>query len=122
MPDIDEFMARYVSFWNEKDPDRRHELAITLLAEDAVYVTSGTEHKGQPAIEAAAATVYEDFVAKGFDFRVAGEVSAHHTGARYTWEMVPTGSDEVVAIGEEFLLFDDAGKLTLDYQFIVKAP
>jgi hypothetical protein len=122
MPDIDDFTARYVTVWNEKDPDRRHELATGLWAEDAAYVTAGNEHKGRAAIEAAVTRAYEDFVLKGFDFRLVGDVAAHHAGIRLTWEMTPSGSDEAAAIGEEFLILDDAGMIRLDYQFMVKTP
>jgi hypothetical protein len=115
-------MESYQAVWNEQDPERRRKLVAELWAPDGAYVTGANEHKGLEAIEASVARAYEDFVGKGYAFRLASEVAAHHAGVRFTWDMVPVGGGEAAAIGDEFLILDDAGQIKLDYQFMVKMP
>lgn len=122
MADIDDLMDRYQAVWNEKDAENRHTLVTELWAEDGAYVNGSEEHKGHAAIEQAVLRAYEDFVSKGFVFRLASAVSAHHAGVTFTWDMVPTGGDEVAAIADEFLVLDDAGHIKLDYQFMRQTP
>jgi hypothetical protein len=122
MVDTGRLMERYSAVWNATDARERHDLAVGLWSADGVYVTRGNEHRGTAAIEAAVTTASEDFLSKGFTFRLAGEVSAHHQGVRFVWHMTPAGSDRAVAIGHEFLLLDGDGRITHDYQFMELMP
>lgn len=122
MTDTDKLMERYSAVWNEHDARQRQELVTGLWAEDGVYVTGGNEHRGTAAIEAAVTTAYRDFLSKGFVFLLAGDVAAHHRGVKFTWHMTPDGGDQVVAIGHEFLLLDEDGRISHDYQFMELLP
>ncbi|MGW7530536.1 nuclear transport factor 2 family protein [Streptomyces sp. NPDC054783] len=122
MADIDKLMERYSAVWNERDAGQRHDLAVELWAADGVYVTGANEHRGVSAIVAAVTTAYDDFLSKGFSFRLASEVAAHHQGVKFTWHMTADGSDEPVSIGHEFLLLGEDGKITHDYQFMELMP
>ncbi|MEV6795319.1 nuclear transport factor 2 family protein [Streptomyces sp. NPDC051320] len=122
MVDTEKLMERYSAVWNERDAQQRHDLAVELWAEDGVYVTGANEHRGNAAIEAAVTTAYNDFLSQGFTFRLAGDVAAHHQGVKFVWHMTPEGSDEAVAIGHEFLLIGENGRITHDYQFMELLP
>jgi len=93
-----ELVDRYVAVWNESDADHRRKGIEQLWAEDGAHFTPSLEARGYRALEA----------------RVAG--------VRFNWEMVPATGGAVAAVGFEFLVLGDDGRIRLDYQFLDRPP
>lgn len=46
----------------------------------------------------------------------------HHNGVRFNWEMVPAAGGAAAAVGFDFLVLGDDGRIRLDYQFLDRPP
>jgi hypothetical protein len=123
MTKLDELVDRYVAVWNEPDADRRRECIAALWAEDGAHFTPSLEARGYRALEARVTGAYEKWVkAGGFVFRSARNVETHHAGVRFNWEMVPAAGGAPAAVGFDFLVLADDGRIRLDYQFLDRPP
>ena len=116
--ELNQFANRYVALWNEPDAARRRSAIAALWSEDGAYIDPTNEDRGHHEIEAAVAKAYDEFVAKGFVFRSANNADGHHNTVRFNWEMVPAGGGEVAAVGFDFIVLDDDGRIRSAYQFI----
>ena len=131
-----ELIDRYVAMWNEPDADERRRLIDTLWTDDARHVlaapaemiqaaraigfpTVALEVRGHRALEFRVATAYAEFVAPGLH-RFRSRAGGARLGdlVKFSWEMVATGTDVVVAVGTEVLQVDAAGRISVDHQFI----
>ncbi|MFF0014489.1 nuclear transport factor 2 family protein [Streptomyces sp. NPDC005374] len=110
------FVERYLAVWNEPDPVRRRKAVAEVWHEDALYANTGREFKGHAEIEEAVTEAYDEFVAKGFAFRLHAH-AVNHTTARLTWDMAPKDGGDVVARGTEYLAFAPDGRVLTDHQF-----
>ncbi len=120
---LNELVNRYVAVWNEPDAALRREGIAQLWAEDGAHFTPSLEARGYPALEVRVAGAYEKWVkAGGFVFRSAGNAEAHHNGVRFNWEMVPAAGSAAAAVGFDFLVLGDDGRIRLDYQFLDRPP
>ena len=130
-----DLIDRYVSIWNEPDPDRRRVLIREVFAEDGVHVlqppqesrdqaealamTAVFESRGHAELEDRARTAYEQFIAAGeYSFRSRANAVRLRDVLTFNWEMVVTGTEEVAAVGREFVVLAGDGRIRLDYQFI----
>jgi hypothetical protein len=131
-----ELADRYVSLWNEPDPDRRRQLIGELWSEDGAHflqppeemlgiaarpgigLAATLEARGHAALEARATSAYQEFVAPGaFSFRRRGHARRVADVVTFRWEMV-SAEGEVAGVGLEFLLVGPDGRIRRDYQFI----
>lgn len=120
---VAELVDRYVAVWNEPDAEHRRKGIEQLWAEDGVHFTPSLEARGYKALEARVAGAYEKWVKEGgFVFRSAKNVETHHDGVRFNWEMVPAAGGPVAAVGFDFLVLGDDGRIRLDYQFLDRPP
>ena len=46
---------------------------------------------------------------------------AHHGAIRIWWEMVTVADGQIAAVGQEFLVLDDDGRIRSDHQFPIAA-
>jgi hypothetical protein len=113
---------RYVASWNEKDPDLRHKLIEELWAEDATYYNRLFVARGREVIEFAVGRAHDEYFTKGFSFKSQNDAYGHHNGAKFGWVMVSTATGEVDTFGYDFIILNDAGQITIDYQFNMKRP
>lgn len=113
---------RYVAAWNEPDPTVRRKLIDELWAEDGSYYNRLFVVRGRDMIDMIVGVAQQEYAAKGFSFRTRNDAHGHHNGIRFGWVMVVTETGEVDTFGEEFLVLDDAGQISLDYQFAIKPP
>jgi hypothetical protein len=119
MINLERFTERYVSMWNERDAEARHELIVELWAEDAANFTQSFEVHGHQEIEARVTRSFETYVAPGtYSFQAARAAAAHHDAVRVDWEMVDVTSGAAASTGSEFIMLDDHGRITRDYQFL----
>jgi hypothetical protein len=127
---------RYVTLWNEPDPDVRGGIIRGLWAPAGEHILDppqelrqqaqalgfaapALEIRGYAAIETRATRAYEAFVAAGeYLFRPRDNAARLRNIVKFNWEMVSTATGEVTGIGLEVLVLDERGRITLDYQFI----
>jgi hypothetical protein len=119
---FNQLAERYVASWNEEDPDVRHKLVEELWAENGTYYNRLFVVSGREMIETAVAREHEEYFQKGFSFRSQNDAYGHHKGLKFGWVMVSTATGEVDTFGQEFILLDDEGKISVDYMFGMKPP
>jgi SnoaL-like protein len=122
MTSVEAILDFYTQAWNEGDPGKRHDLVARLYAADAYYANQGNEFPGIAEVERALTRNYDGFLSKGFTFEIADGAAAHHGSVRVTWRMLAPDGVTVAAAGMQFLILDDDGLVTRDYQFITQAP
>jgi hypothetical protein len=110
------FVERYIAVWNEPDPDLRRKAVAEIWHADGRYANTSRVFKGLAEIEEAVTEAYDDFVAKGFAFRLNAH-AVNHNAARITWDMVPKDGGDLAARGTEYLVFAQDGRVVSDYQF-----
>jgi len=116
MIDID----RYIEMWNEPDPATRRATIDAMWAPGAGNYTANIEAVGLDAIEDRVTNAYEKYVGTGeHRFRMHQPPVAHHGAVRVWWAMVSVGDNQVAALGQEFLVLDDDGRIRSDHQFPV---
>lgn len=59
---------------------------------------------------------------EGFVFRRLNNIDHHPNVMKFNWEMTPAGGGEVAAVGLDFLLLSDDGRIRCAYQFIATPP
>jgi hypothetical protein len=119
---FNQIAERYVASWNEEDPDVRHKLVEELWAENGTYYNRLFVVSGREMIETAVGRAHEEYFSKGFSFRSQNDAYGHHQGLKFGWVMVSTATGEVDTYGQEFILLDDEGKISVDYMFGMKPP
>ncbi len=117
-----ELIDRYIAVWNEPSDDLRHKAISELWSEDGIYVSAQADFRGYDAIEAAVKEAHEQFVGRGYVFKSSNNITGHHNTVRFNWVMVPVGGDEVEAIGFDFLILAEDGRIVADYQYIDRPP
>jgi hypothetical protein len=119
MTDFSEIAERYIAMWNETDGAARKAMVEQLFTEDARYVDPMVEIAGRAAIDTTVAAVQRQF--PGLEFRLAGNVDAHHQQARFGWELGLAG-DEALVVGFDVAEVDEDGRLTQVLGFLDKVP
>jgi hypothetical protein len=115
---IDALVDRYLALWNEADPSVRRTTIETQWAPNAANYTVNIEAVGHDAIENRVTAAHEKYVATGeHRFQLHEPYVAHHGAVRVWWEMVAVADGTVAAVGQEFLVLDDRGRIVSDHQF-----
>ena len=136
MSHADDITEKYVSLWNEPDPERRRQLIRELWTEDGSQVLEPPQEmiaaanaigfrspllasRGYEQLEERVTRTYDEFVGSGqYRFRRRDNVSRLDDVLKFGWEMVPTDGDQAVAVGLEILMLAPDGRIRIDYQFI----
>jgi len=134
--DARELTSRYVAVWNESDAALRRKAIHELWAEDGAHIlqppaelrqvaaglgfaSAALEARGHDELEMRVTRSYEEFVAPGgFIFRARDNADGLRNLVKFSWEMVPAGGGEAVAVGLEILVLGPDGRIESDYQFI----
>jgi hypothetical protein len=103
-----DLIGRYISAWNETNPERRRSLIARTFAEAASYVDPMMAGHGHTEIDAMIGGVQERF--PGLRFRQAGTVDTHHDSVRFSWELAPEAG-EPVAKGTDFAALTEDGRM-----------
>jgi hypothetical protein len=123
MSEINGLVDRYVAVWNEPDADRRRKGIAELWVEDGAHFTPSLEARGYEALEDRVAGAHGKWVrTEGFIFRSSNNAEGHHDVVTFNWEMVPAAGGEAAAVGRDFLVLGDDGRIQLDYQFVEMLP
>jgi non-heme chloroperoxidase len=114
--DAENLAERYVAMWNERDSEARRGQIAALFARQGAYLNEAGTAKGHDAIAAEADAAQHAYAAKGFKFSPSGFSQAHHNVARFEWR-VQAESGGVAAVGSDFVILDENGRILFDYQF-----
>ena len=116
--DIQSLAERYVAVWNEPDPSVRREAIAELWAPDGAHYVRTIEARGYDALEARVTASWEKNVATGENRFRGKPAQSVHDVVTFDWEMISSGG-AVEAIGREFLVVDERGRILTDYQLII---
>jgi len=103
-------MDRYLAVFNETNMAVRCDRIAELWAPDGMLVTPTALACGHDAIAEKLARANN-----GSAFAPADRCHAHHHVLRFKWRTLAQG--EAVVAGTELLVFDEAGRIHLDYRF-----
>jgi hypothetical protein len=118
MIDAQTLADRYVAVWNERDDGARRAAIAALWIPDGQHYVQGREARGHEALERRVRGSHEKNVRDdGNRFRAAKDARRLHDVVTFHWEMLPAGSETVLARGLEFLIIRDDGHILVDYQF-----
>jgi hypothetical protein len=109
MTDIPTLIDGYIAAWNEADPERRRALVAETWTDDGSYVDPLMTGAGPDGIDAMIAGAQQQF--PGHRFELAGAPDAHHDRVRFTWHLKADGDDNVVAIGHDYGVIAEDGRL-----------
>lgn len=117
-PDLAALIDRYVDAWNETDAPRRRQLIETLWRPDGMHATATLHAQGFDEIEARITDANRRFVIEGgHRFQIHQPPDGHHGTARFVWAMQPAAGGPPAALGFDFFLLDDDGRLRADFQY-----
>jgi hypothetical protein len=117
---LDVFVGRYLEMWNEPDALRRRATVEALWRADATNSTASLHAVGHDEIFARVTRAHDAFVGtREHRFRLHEPPAAHHGAVRVWWEMVAVADGTIAALGQEFLVLDDDGRIVSDHQFPV---
>jgi hypothetical protein len=119
MADVSAVIDGYIASWNETDPERRRQLLDATFAADASYVDPLVAADGRDGIEATIAAVQRQF--PGHRFALAAGPDVHHDRVRFTWHLKPVDGDDVVAVGHDFGVVAEDGRLRSVTGFLEQA-
>jgi hypothetical protein len=115
-----ELADRFAAAWNESDAAARRKAIAELWAPDGVHYVRMLEARGYEALEKRITGSHEKNVRDGGNlFRAVRNAQALRNVITFNWEMITAQGSEVRAVGLEFLVLDDGGRIVADYQFIV---
>ncbi|MEV4616645.1 nuclear transport factor 2 family protein [Kitasatospora sp. NPDC049258] len=122
MTNPNEFADRYVALWNESDPAARRKAVEELWAPEGSYFNFLAESKGHQEIAAQIGYAHDAYAVGGFAFRSSANAVGHHGTLRFNWVMVAADTGALEAVGFDFVVLDDQGRITADYQYIDTPP
>jgi hypothetical protein len=118
-----ELADRYVALWNETDAGTRRDAIATLWGPEGEHCVRTLQAKGYEALMQRVTSSHEKNVRDaGFRFRSTGDAQLLQNTVMFHWEMVPAAGGPVVALGLEFLVLAEDGRIAKDYQFILPTP
>ncbi|MFI6365797.1 hypothetical protein ACIBG0_23915 [Nocardia sp. NPDC050630] len=135
--DLTRFAERYMSQWNESDPEIRRKLIHEIWAPEGAqtlvdppveireaaanlnFAVPALQVRGHDAMEARVSRAYEMFVAPGEYIFEVGAATPLPTGLiGLPWSMVSRADGSVAGGGYEVIGLDPDGRITSDHQFI----
>ena len=121
--DFTELADRYVALWNLTDAGARRDAIERLWVPQGEHCVRTLHVKGYEALEQRVTGSHEKNVRDGgFLFRAAGDAQVLRDTLMFHWQMVPAAGGPVAAVGLDFLLLAEDGRIAVDYQFILPAP
>src|SRR6516225_3626741 len=89
MTSVNEAVIHYIAAWNERDPERRHDLVTRTWTEDGTYIDAHRQAVGHDGIDAMLARTQDQFpgyrvsLASGIDFVTLGRDGRFKTVAGF---------------------------------------
>ena len=121
MNDAQHLADRYVSVWNEADPDCRRQAIAEIWRPDGQHYVDVREARGYDALEQRIVGSYERNIRDGrHRFRSAPGALGLRDLVVVPWEMMVADSERKVASGVAILIVDSEGRIRTDYQFVTE--
>jgi hypothetical protein len=118
MDQVQTLAERFVSVWNERDPERRRATVRDLWATDGRHLMGAQDVRGHEALEArVAASNQHNVVEKDYLFRPPTAIQSLPGVIKFRWDMARRDTDEIVSNGIGLLVVDDQGRIRCDYLF-----
>lgn len=118
-----ELAERYVALWNLSEAGARRDAIASLWVPSGEHYVRTLQAKGYEALEQRVASSHEKNVrGNGFRFIATGDAQLLRDTVMFHWQMVPAAGGPVAALGLEFLLLAEDGRIAIDYQFILPTP
>ena len=118
-----ELADRYVALWNLRDAGARRDAIASLWVPQGEHYVRTLQAKGYEALEQRVASSHQKNVRdNGFRFIATGDAQLLRDTVMFHWQMVPAAGGPVAALGLEFLLLAEDGRIAIDYQFILPTP
>ncbi len=119
--DAQQLADRYAAAWNEKDDATRRRMIEQLWLPDGEHFVGTRAVKGYDELEKRVEGSHQKNVRdNGNRFRAVQDARQLRDVVCFHWEMLRGDSEEVAAVGLEFLIVDEQGRIRTDYQLIVK--
>lgn len=120
MTDAQRLADRYVAVWNETDHEARRQAIAALWTPQGAHYIGEREAHGYAALEQRIAGSHDKNVRLNRNrFRAVRNARALRDVVTFNWEMLPRDGEQVLATGLEFLIVDPAGRILVDYQFVL---
>lgn len=118
--DAQDLANRYAAVWNEADDVARRAAVAALWHADGAHWVGTREARGLAALEVRVADAWRKNVHdNGYAFRAVQDAQALRDGVVFHWEMIRPQTQQVAAVGLEFLQLDATGRILRDYQYII---
>ena len=117
--DAQDLAARYITAWNETDPDRRRALIAAVWTDDATYLDPMMQAEGHHGIDALIGSVQARF--PEFRFVLTGRADGYGDRLRFSWDLGPERGKAVVQ-GTDFAVLSSDGRLRAVTGFIDRMP
>ena len=118
-----ELADRYVALWNLTDAGARRDAIASLWVPQGEHYVRTLQAKGYEALQQRVTGSHEKNVRDaGFRFISAGDAQFLHDAVMFHWHMIPAAGGPVAAVGLEFLVLAEDGRIATDYQFILPTP
>lgn len=114
-----ELVDRYITMWNETDPDQRRDLIGRLWTEDCAHLDPVAKVSGRDGIDCLVRGVQERY--PGHRFRRTSTVDSHNGHVRFSWELRPEAGRAVVS-GTDFGAVAEDGRLRSITAFFDAVP
>jgi hypothetical protein len=115
--DPDQLVDDYVAVWNEGDAERRRERIRSVWAADGGTCYRLADSQGYEAIEQRVVGSWSRWLTEGkYVFRPASW-RGHHDAIQLRFELIRLEDGATEARGLSFLLLDETGRVSRDYQF-----
>lgn len=114
---LNELVQRYVTAWNEPDPQHRSQELGKLYASDGCVVTQSGSFVGMKEVAEHIGAVHKEFIGSGrFRFKSGGAIG-HHDCVLFRWEMLDVKTGGLADAGMNLFLLTGEGRIVGDYQF-----
>jgi hypothetical protein len=113
---------RYIAVWTEVDATERRKSIAPLWMPGGRHYVGTREVQGYDALESRIIESHEKWVRdKGNRLR-ATEAKILHDSITFYWKMLPPAGDTKLAVGLEFVILNEQGRIVTDYQYIIIPP
>ncbi|MER5672423.1 nuclear transport factor 2 family protein [Pseudonocardia alni] len=124
MTDFTALAERYVAAFNEADPAARNVRVAELFTTDVRYTDPLADVTGHDGVAGFLGAAREKLA--GSEFRLHGEVDAHHDRARFRRQAAPpevfSSGAEPPVVGFDVVVTDGAGRIAQVHGFLDAVP
>jgi hypothetical protein len=106
---LNTLVNRYIEAWNEADGDRRRELVAATWTDDGTYLDPVMSGVGHDSIATMIGLAHQQFPEHRFELSFGPD--AHNDVVRFAWTLYGPEGNSPVAVGVDFGVVADEGRL-----------